>query len=107
MKKAIEDIVDHRVVTIRGGGCQKYLVNCRGECTWIMDEELQKLDHDLYDRFHAFNSLESSLLKPRRDNGGCCQQPLKTHKRHPKADSNAQALLWNVFNDVASSWDLA
>ena len=88
MKEEIENIVDHQVVSTRSRGYEKYLVKWKGHplsnCTWTIDEELLALDHDLYDRLHAFNSSGSSSFKPGRDDGGLCQQPLKTYKRRPK-----------------------
>ena len=53
---------------------EMYLMKWKGHplsnCTWIIDEELLALDYDLYDKFHAFNSLGSSSFKPGRDDGG-------------------------------------
>ena len=59
LKKEIEDFVDHQVVSTRSGGYEKYLVKWKGhllsDCTWITNEELLALDHELYDRFHGSN----------------------------------------------------
>ena len=88
LKEEIENFVDHQVVSTRSRGYKKYIVKWKGhplsDCTWITNEELLALDHDLYDRLHAINSSGSSSFKSGRDDGGLCQQPLKTYKRRPK-----------------------
>ncbi|KAL6190901.1 hypothetical protein ACLB2K_037295 [Fragaria x ananassa] len=94
----IEDIVDHQLISTKGGGYQKYLIKWKNrplsDCTWIIDAELQQLDPYLYDRFHAFNSPGLSFFKPGGDNAGTkWQKPLKVYKRRGKAGSKAQALI--------------
>ena len=73
LNEKIEDIFDQEVST-RSGGYEKYLVKWKGhpliDCTWITDEELLALDHDLYDKIHAFNLSGSSSFKSGRDDGG-------------------------------------
>ena len=108
----IEDIVDHQLISTKGGGYQKYLIKWKNrplsDCTWITDAELQQLDPDLYDRFHAFNSPGSSSFKPGGDNAGPkWQKPLKVYKRRGKEGSKAQALIWHSVDDDVSTWDLA
>ncbi|KAL6188925.1 hypothetical protein ACLB2K_040316 [Fragaria x ananassa] len=108
----IEDIVDHQLISTKGGGYQKYLIKWKNrlvsDCTWITDAELQQLDPDLYDRFHAFNSPGLSSFKPGGDNAGPkWQKPLKVYKRRGKACSKAQALIWHSVDDDVSTWDLA
>ncbi|KAH7537757.1 hypothetical protein FEM48_Zijuj03G0126800 [Ziziphus jujuba var. spinosa] len=60
LKEEIEDVVDHQIVSTRGGGYQRYLIKWKdrplSDCTWITDQEFQKLNQDLYDQFHAINS---------------------------------------------------
>ena len=84
-------IVDHHVVSTRSGAYEKYIVKWKGhplsDCTWIIDKELQALDHDLYDKFHAFNSSGLSSFKQGRDDGGPWRQPLKTYNRHLKTSN--------------------
>ena len=59
LKEAIENVIDHQIVSTRHGGYQKYLVKWKGrplsDCTWITDDKFQHLDTDLYEKFHAFN----------------------------------------------------
>ena len=73
LNKKIEDIVNHQDVSTRSGGYEKYLVKWKGHpllnCTWITNEELLALDHDLYDKIHAFNLSGSSSFKSGRDDG--------------------------------------
>ena len=48
LKEEIEDVIDHQIVSTRGGGYQKYYVKWRGRllsyCTWITDGEFQHLN---------------------------------------------------------------
>ncbi|CAK9155609.1 unnamed protein product [Ilex paraguariensis] len=73
VKEETEDIIDHQLVSTRGGGYQKYLIKWIGgplsDCTWITDNELQCLNPNFYEQFHAFNSLGLSFFKPERDDG--------------------------------------
>ena len=73
LNEAIVDVVHHQIVSTRRGGYQKYLVKWKGrplsDCTWITDDEFQRLDTDFYERFLAFNSPGSSSFKPRRVDG--------------------------------------
>ncbi|PRQ21796.1 putative nucleotidyltransferase, Ribonuclease H [Rosa chinensis] len=110
-KETIEDIVDHQIISTRNGGYQKYLVKWQNsplsDCTWLTDAELQCLDPDLYDRFHAFNLPGSSFFKPGGDDGGSTwQRPLKVYKRCGKEGSKAQALIWHSVGDDVSTWEL-
>ncbi|GFS36272.1 NAD(P)-binding Rossmann-fold superfamily protein [Actinidia rufa] len=68
LKEAIEDLVDHQIVSTRHGGYQK---------------------------FHAFNSPGWSSFKPGKVDGKW-QQPIKMYKRRRMDGSNAQALHYNA-----------
>ncbi|XP_071909815.1 uncharacterized protein [Coffea arabica] len=110
LHEAIEDVLDHQIVSTRGGGYQKFLVHWRGQprtdCTWITESEFQKLNPDFYERYQAINSPGSSLLKPRRDDRDRWQKSTKVYRRHGKDVSNAQALIWHAFDDKERTWEL-
>ena len=59
------------------------------DCTWIIDREFQELNQDLYERFHAFNSLGLSFPKPGGVDGGI--------------GSKAQTLIWHSLDDKGLS----
>ena len=86
LKKEIEDIVDHQIASTRSGGFQKHLVEWKNrplsDCTWITDQDFQKLNQDLYERFHAINLLGSSFLKSREIDAKW-NHPLKTCVKVP------------------------
>ncbi|GFS35265.1 hypothetical protein Acr_00g0038710 [Actinidia rufa] len=108
LKEAIKDVVDHKIVSTRHGGYQKYLVKWKGrplsDCTWITNDEFQRPDTDLYERFHSFNSPGSSSFKPKRVDGKW-QQPIKMYKRRGMDGSKAQAVIWHVLDDIGPTWD--
>ncbi|KAG5557604.1 hypothetical protein RHGRI_007754 [Rhododendron griersonianum] len=105
----IEDVADHQIVSTRHGGYQKYLIKWKGrslsDCTWITEEEFHRLNPDLHERFHAFNSSGSSSLKPGRVDGKW-QHPIKGYKRRGLDGSKAQALIWHMLDDVGPTWDI-
>lgn len=105
----IEDVVDHQIVSTQHGGYQKYLIKWKecslSDCTWIIDEEFQRLNPDLYEDFHAFNSTRSSSFKPGRVDGKW-QQPIKVYKRRGSNGSKAQALIWHMLDDVGPTWEI-
>lgn len=76
----------------------------QSDCTWITEEEFQKLDPILYDRFHDFNSTGSSSSKPGRNDGARYWQHL--YKRRATNSSNAQALVWNIWEDGEAEWEV-
>ena len=83
LKEEIKDVIDHQIVSTRGGGYQKYLVKWKGrpliDCTWITYGEFQDLNQDLYERFHAFNSSRFSFPKSGRVDRDKWQPPLKVY----------------------------
>ena len=103
LKEEIEDVIDHQIVSTRGGGYQKYLIKWRGRlvsyCTWIIDGEFQHLNQDLYERFRVFNLSRSSFPRPGRVDRDNSQPPLKDYQRRKGVDSKAQALIWHSLDD--------
>ncbi|KAK4847077.1 hypothetical protein QYF36_025338 [Acer negundo] len=105
LKEEIEDVTDHQIVSTKEGDYQKYLVKWKArplsECTWITDEEFQHMNHDLYERFHAFNTPGLSLSKPGGVDGDKWQTPLRVYNRKNK-ESKAQTLIshndWPTWN---------
>nr|XP_027107408.1 uncharacterized protein LOC113727444 [Coffea arabica] len=108
--EAMEDVLDHQIVSTTGGSYQKFLVHWRGrpctDCTWISESEFQKLDPDFYERYQAINSPGSSLLKPGRDDRDEGQKSTRVYRRHAKGVSNDQALIWYAFDDKEPTWEL-
>ena len=109
LREEIEDIVDHQIISTRNGGYQRYLVKWKGrplsDCTWITDQDFQKLNLDLYEQFHAINSSGPSFSKP----GGIdakWKQPLKTYQRKENPKSKAQTLIWHDLGEDGLIWDL-
>ena len=53
--KSINAILDEQIVSTRDGGVHRFLVRWRGrldsDCTWITQDELQRLDLDLLEYY--------------------------------------------------------
>ncbi|KAL8133333.1 hypothetical protein AgCh_008699 [Apium graveolens] len=92
VRDEIEDIVDTTIVSTRNGGYQKYLVKWKdkpwSDCTWISDEEFQHLDLDLYNKYHSFNSSESSFSKPGRNDANSRKYGKIYARRQKKVPEN-------------------
>ncbi|WOH12617.1 hypothetical protein DCAR_0832123 [Daucus carota subsp. sativus] len=91
VRDEIDDIVDTTIVSTRNSGYQKYLVKWKdktwSDCTWISDEEFQRLDPDLYNKYHSFNSSEPSFSKPGRNDVNSRKYG-KTYSRRQKVPGN-------------------
>ena len=91
VRDEIDDIVDTTIVPTRNSGYQKYLVKWKdkpwSDCTWISDEEFQRLDPDLYNKYHSFNSSEPSFSKPGRNDVNSRKYG-KTYSRRQKVPGN-------------------
>ena len=63
-------MLDDQLVSTRHGGFQKFYVCWKNrplsDATWITATDFQRLNPDLYERYQAFNSPESSSFKPGR-----------------------------------------
>ena len=71
-KESIYAILDEQIVSTRDGGVHRFLVQCRGRpdsnCTWITQDELQRLDPDFLEYYKSslnFHSIGSSSSHPR------------------------------------------
>ena len=66
----IVDVLDDQIVSTRQGGFQKFYVRWKNrplsDAKWITAADFQQLNPDLYERYQAINSSESSSFKPRR-----------------------------------------
>ena len=69
-REEIEDVFDDQPVSKKNGGCHKFLVKWKGgpfsKATWITAIDFQRFNPDLYERYQADNSPESSFSKPGR-----------------------------------------
>ena len=54
-KESIDTILDEPIVSIKDGGVHRFLVRWQGRldfnCTWIIRDELQRLDPDLLEYY--------------------------------------------------------
>ncbi|GFY96391.1 hypothetical protein Acr_11g0006970 [Actinidia rufa] len=102
LKEEIEDVIDHQLLSTNRGGYKKILIKWKGrplsDWTWITDEEFQRLDHDLYEHFHAFNSPGLRFFKPGKDDGDKWQRSLDVSK--------APVLIWHDLDDAQPTWEL-
>ncbi|KAL6313106.1 hypothetical protein AAG906_018821 [Vitis piasezkii] len=61
LKEEIEDVIDHQIVSTRGGGYQKYLIKWSGRlvsyCTWITDG-----NSNIYQRHKGVDSKAQALI---------------------------------------------
>ncbi|XP_019055659.1 PREDICTED: uncharacterized protein LOC104611445 isoform X5 [Nelumbo nucifera] len=84
-----EDIFGLKFISIASGGYQTFLVKWKNlpllECSWIITEDLYCLNPELYEQYHAFNSLGSSYFKPGRDDGDWPRH-YKIYSRKKKAN---------------------
>ena len=73
-QKEIEDVYDDQLVSTKTGGYHKFLVKWKGkpfsEATWITPTEFERLNPDLYEKYQANNSPESSFSKLGRADAG-------------------------------------
>lgn len=53
----IEDILDDKIVSTKDGRSHKYMVKWKdrpfSDCSWILEEDLIRIDPDLYEQYHA------------------------------------------------------
>ena len=92
----IEDVYDDQLVSTKTGGCHKFLVKWKGkpfsEAIWITATDFQQLNPDLYEKYQADNSPESSFSKLGRDDASKSNgQHLKVFTRKAKAHKTQQA----------------
>ncbi|CAB4263778.1 unnamed protein product [Prunus armeniaca] len=98
-KDIVEDILDDHIVSTRQGGYHKFLVKWKNrpnsDSTWITQEDLQRIDPDILERYYSFISPESSSLQPGGIDADIYDKPFKVYKRRKKRSANPRLSLWS------------
>ncbi|CAL2237612.1 unnamed protein product [Prunus armeniaca] len=97
-KDIVEDILDDQIVSTRQGGYHKFLVKWKNrpnsDSTWITQEDLQRIDPDILERYYSFISPESSSLQPGGIDADISDKPFKVYQRRKKRSAKPTLSLW-------------